>query len=90
MSTILISDNEFTIVKNIFNSIVQRNNEVKIIGISGNGKEALNKFNFNKNSSAYKYLKDAIYLIIYEGINNFEWEKDIYKKVAKINNKKNE
>ena len=189
MSTILIADDELTTVKNIFNSIVQRNNEVKLIGISGNGKEALiiiqnnmpdillldlmmpemngielldklieekekyltkmkiivissyinkiytnnkyrefiyailpkpyitsqllklieeiniqiennnikkyieetlNKFNFNKNSSAYKYLKDAIYLIIYEGINNFELEKDIYKKVAKINNKKNE
>ena len=189
MSTILIADDELTTVKNIFNNIVQKNNEVKLIGISTNGKETLhimqntlpdillldlmmpemngielldklieekekylikmkvivissytnkiynnnkyrdfiyailpkpysisqllklieeiniqiknknikeyieetlNKFNFNKKSNAYNYLKDAIYLIICEGKNNFLLEKDIYKKVAKINKKKNE
>ena len=50
----------------------------------------LSKFNFNKNSCAYKYLKDTIYQIINEGKSNFELEKDIYKKVAKLNRKKNE
>lgn len=188
MSTILIADDELTTVKNIFNSIIKKENDVKLIGITSNGKEVLeimqknmpdillldlmmpvmdglelldilidqkdkyltntkiivissyidklykttkyrkyiygilpkpydtsellnlikkiniennnrnvkkyieetlNQFNFNKNSHSYKYLKDAIYLIIYEGKINFELENDIYIKVAKINNKSN-
>ena len=51
--------------------------------------ESLKEFNFNKNSSSYKYLQDAIYQVIYEGKVNFDLENDIYKKVAKKNNKKN-
>lgn len=188
MSTILIADDELTTVKNIFNSIIKKENNIKLIGITSNGKEVLeimqknmpdillldlmmpvmdglelldilieqkdkyltntriivissyidklyktnkyreyiygilpkpyntlellnlkkkisiendnknikkyieetlNQFNFNKNSNSYKYLKDAIYLIIYEGKINFELENDIYRKVAKINNKSN-
>lgn len=188
MSTILIADDELTTVKNIFNGLMEKENDIKIIGISSNGKEvleimqknipdilildlmmpemdglelldilieqkdkyltktkvivissyidklyktdkyreyiygiipkpynalkllkliekiniendnknikryveeSLKEFNFNKNSSSYKYLKDAIYQVIYEGKVNFDLENDIYKKVAKKNNKKN-
>lgn len=188
MCTILIADDELTTVKNIFNSIIKNEKNIKLIGISNNGKEAfeimqkntpdillldlmmpkmnglelldmlieqkdkyltktrvivisgyinklyktdkyreyiygilpkpynllellklierinvendndnikkyieetLNKFNFNKNYSSYKYLKDAIYQVIYEKQINFDLKNDIYIKVAKINNKKN-
>ncbi len=188
MSTILIADDELTTVKNIFNGLMEKENDIKIIGISSNGKEvleimqknipdilildlmmpemdglelldilieqkdkyltktkvivissyidklyktdkyreyiygilpkpynalkllkliekiniendnknikryveeSLKEFNFNKNSSSYKYLQDAIYQVIYEGKVNFDLENDIYKKVAKKNNKKN-
>ncbi len=188
MCTILIADDELTTVKNIFNSIIKNEKNIKLIGISSNGKETLEimqknipdillldlmmpemnglelldilieqkdkyltktrvivissyidklyktdkyrkyiygilpkpynslellkliervkiennnenikkyieetlkEFNFNKNSSSYKYLKDAIYQIIYEEKINFDLENDIYRKVAKKNNKKN-
>lgn len=50
----------------------------------------LNKFNFNRGSNSYRYLRDTIYLILSEGRKNFELESDIYSKIAKLNNKKNE
>ena len=48
----------------------------------------LNKFNFNKNTNSFRYLKDAICQIICEEKINFELENDIYIKVAHMNNKK--
>ena len=41
MSTILIADDELTTVKNIFNGLMEKENDIKIIGISSNGKEVL-------------------------------------------------
>ena len=50
----------------------------------------MDKFNFNRNTNSYKYLQDAIFQVISNMDWNFELEKDIYKKVAKTNNRKNE
>ena len=41
MCTILIADDELTTVKNIFNSIIKNEKNIKLIGISSNGKETL-------------------------------------------------
>lgn len=49
----------------------------------------LNLFEFNVNSNAYNFLKESIYVILYDGNNNFNLEKDIYVKVAKKFKKKN-
>ena len=50
----------------------------------------LEKFQFNKPTNSYKYLNDAIFIVICSGKLDFELEKNIYKKVAQINKKKNE
>ena len=50
----------------------------------------LSNFNFNYNTKAYKYLVDAIFQVINNRDFKFELEKNIYKKVAQINKKKNE
>lgn len=51
-------------------------------------KEELSKFNFNKKTIGYKYLMESIYEIISRNQSNFELENDIYKIVAKINDRK--
>lgn len=71
----------------IIEKINEENNNFKILSYINN---ELNKFNFNQNTSSFKYLKDTIYFILTERQINFELENDIYKKVAKINCKKNE
>lgn len=42
MCTVLIADDELATVKQLFNSIIERNKEVKLIGITNNGEEVLN------------------------------------------------
>lgn len=189
MVTILIADDDFITVKNIFNDIMKNNKDIKVVGITNNGTEVLkymdeylpdillldimmpkmsgielleklienkekylkktkiivisgyisdiyinkqfreyiyavlqkpydketltevikeisdednifvlrqyinnelNKFNFNKNSNAYKYLEDTIYLILVQHKHNFELENEIYIEIAKMYSKKNE
>lgn len=41
MCNILIADDELITVKNLFNNIVERNRNIKLIGITNNGKEVL-------------------------------------------------
>lgn len=186
MCNILIADDELITVKNLFNNIVERNKNIRLIGITNNGKEVLNymeknapdvllldlmmpkmngievldrlidekekflvktkiiiissyidklynsnkyrefiygvlpkpynldklmqlidsvdydikeydikeyiqeelkKFNFNKETEAYKYLEETIFEILYNDKIKFELENDIYIKVAKMNQK---
>ena len=186
MCSILIADDELIIVKQLFNDIIERNQNIKLIGITNNGKEVLNwmennkpdillldlmmpkmngievldklieqkdkyltktkiiiissyleqlydsdkyrnyiyatlpkpynidklmelinavdseirdndidiciqkeleKFNFNRDTEAYKYLKETIHEIIYKNNDKFKLEGEIYNKVAIMNKK---
>ena len=48
MCSILIADDELIIVKQLFNDIIERNQNIKLIGITNNGKEVLNWMENNK------------------------------------------
>ena len=49
----------------------------------------LNKFNFNTNNAAYKYLKDTIMEIIKNNTNVFNLERDIYFNISQKYHKNN-
>lgn len=42
MCTVLIADDELITIKKLFNDIIRRNKDIKLIGITNNGKEVLN------------------------------------------------
>ena len=75
------------ILSNLINEV---NEEVETCNIRKFINKEMDKFNFNRNTNSYKYLKDAIFQVIRNIDLNFELERDIYKRVAQINNKKNE
>lgn len=70
-------------VINNINNDIEYNQTIEYI------EKELSKFEFNINSMAYQYLKESIYEILYRKNRNFELEKDIYVKIAKMNNTKN-
>lgn len=75
------------ILSNLINEV---NEDVETCNIREFINKEMEKFNFNRNTNSYKYLQDAIFQVISNMDWNFELEKDIYKKVAKTNNRKNE